>query len=330
MTLSAFLKTLWGEQPPGWVLVWTLPDKHSTWFKDFSHVDRFVSAHSNKDIYTGVSLKNGLQAPKGYERCTNRTSAGIAGLWADIDIAGEGHQKQDLPKSQNEALEILGGIEYEPSIIVNSGHGLQCWWLFVRPWIFQDEHEKNLARQLTFNWNYLLQGEFNKHGYTLDATHDLARVMRLPGTLNHKLNSTKRVEVIQTSDFRWRDIPTLPQHTSSLDTPAALSTQQAPAEVGELNISADQPLPRICEFMLENMAKFQLTWVGRRSDLASSSEFDMSIAGNGVAAGCSDQEIAAMIIHFHKQRGDDLFKYCERPDYIKRTISRARGVEYHA
>jgi hypothetical protein len=81
--------------------------------------------------------------------------------------------------------------------------------------------------------------------------------------------------------------------------------------------------------MLENMEKFARTWHGSRHDLASASEFDMSIAGNGVAAGCTDQEIAAMIIHFRVQQGYDLNKIILRQDYIRRTISRARGVEYH-
>jgi hypothetical protein len=82
--------------------------------------------------------------------------------------------------------------------------------------------------------------------------------------------------------------------------------------------------------MLENMEKFARTWTCRRDDLASPSEFDMSIAGNGVAAGCTDQEIAAMIIHFRARQGYDLDKAIVRQDYIRRTIARARGVEYHA
>jgi putative DNA primase/helicase len=336
MTPSAFLTTLWGDVPPSWVLIWTVDpfsgEKHSIWVKVFDHVDRIVQGQTSKNVYMGCSLApDTQQVPSSRVRVRSDNSAGIAGLWADIDIAHEVHQKQNLPATVEAALEALPQ-EHPPSIVVHSGHGLQCWWLYVQPWIFKDAHERRLAQQQTQKWHGILADAFHQKGYTLDATHDLARVMRLPGTWNHKAPERKPVQVIQTSDFRWRDFPNLLNKnlpTNSQCSPF-LTRATPPVEVGSLNLDPEQPLPAVCEIMLENMEKFARTWQRKRSDLASASEFDMSIAGNGVAAGCTDQEIAAMIIHFRARQGYDLDKIILRQDYIRRTIARARGVEYHA
>lgn len=327
MTPSAFLKALWGDVPPSWVLIWTVDpfnsEKHSIWVKSFDYADRIVQGQTSKNVYMGVSLAtNTVQVPSSRVRVRNDNAAGIAGLWADIDIADEVHQKQHLPETVDAALESIPQ-GYPPSIVVHSGHGLQCWWLFVKPWVFNDAPERRLAQQQTQAWHGILAESFAKKGYTLDSTHDLARVMRLPGTWNLKTSERKPVQVIQTSDFRWRDFPT--HHLTS----PSFSLLDSPAEVGSLNLDPAQPLPSVCEIMLENMAKFARTWQLKRSDLASASEFDMSIAGNGVVAGCTDQEIASMIIHFRARQGYDLDKVLVRQDYIRRTIARARGVEYH-
>ena len=124
MTPSEFLTTLWGNPPPAWVLIWTLPGKNSTWFQDFTHVDRYVNAHLDRDIYTGVSAKSGSKFPSRHERCTNANAAGIPGLWADIDLDDDVHVKANLPETVEDALCALPP-EYPPSIVVHSGHGLQ-------------------------------------------------------------------------------------------------------------------------------------------------------------------------------------------------------------
>ena len=121
MTPTEFLTMLWGENPPGLVLIWTLPDKRSTWFSDFTNVDRFIAAQKGKDVYTGVSIAPRDAKLGSAHRISNNISAGVAGLWADIDIAGVGHTKTNLPSNVYEAIEILKLIGYEPSTPFNDG-----------------------------------------------------------------------------------------------------------------------------------------------------------------------------------------------------------------
>jgi hypothetical protein len=321
VTPAEFLTTLWGETPPGQVLVWTLPDKRSTWFTSFVNADKFVQGCAGKDVYTGVSLGPKDAKLTDRVRVYSDQSAGIAGLWADIDIASPEHQKQNLPPTQADALSILQKLGYEPSITVHSGHGLQCWWLFTYPWVFKDAQERRLAQNLCHSWNDLLAKAFQKHGWTIDSTYDLARVMRVPGTVNHK-SEPVNVKVLQTSPFRWRDLPKLPAATGR---PQGLHPEAAPVKVGELHLTPDLEPPTLkLELLLEAYPKFRFSWEGKRSDMTdqSASAYDMSLASIAVQAGFSDQEVLALLVAHRRRVGADLKL---RLDYYQRTIGKARA-----
>ena len=326
MTPAEFLTALWGNPPPGQILVWMAPSKRSIWFSGIPEtivgIDRMHKIFLDsidQDIYTGVSIAPKSARLTGYERVTNASSAGIPGLWADIDIADEVHKKANLPPSIEAAQEVLKLMEHPPSITVHSGHGLQCWWLFDRPWMFKDAQERALAAQLAQSWHGQLSYFFQAHNWTLDATHDLARVMRLPGTYNHKRPPLKRVEVIETTDFRWSALPALP--VSSPPVPLV-----EPYQVGSLTLSPDlePPLDKLT-CLLEAIPTFSRSWFGQRTDFKggdqSPSVYDQSLANWASQAGWSDQEILALLVAHRRRSGQDLKL---RADYYQRTIGKAR------
>ena len=273
----------------------------------------------DQDIYTGVSLAPKFARMTGYERVTNATSAGIPGLWADIDIADDVHKKANLPPSIEAAQEVLSLMEHPPSITVHSGHGLQCWWLFETPWIFKDAQERALAAQLAQSWHSQLSYVFQERQWTLDATHDLARVMRLPGTYNHKSAPLKRVEVIDVTDFRWRALPELP--VSSNPAPLVEAYQ-----VGSLTLSPDlEPPSDKLTCLIDAIPTFARSWNGQRTDFKdgdqSPSVYDQSLASWAAQAGWSDQEILALLVAHRRRNGQDLKL---RPKYYELTIGKAR------
>lgn len=320
MTPSEFLTRLWGEAPPGQALLWTLPDKRSTWFNHFGNLDGFANANRQKDVYTGVSLgaKDAKLSDK--VRVSSNDSAGIAGLWADIDIASIEHQKQNLPPTMKDALALISAVGYEPSITVHSGHGLQCWWLFKEPWMFQSVTERRVAQNTCQSWNEMLAKAFNKQGWTIDSVYDLARVMRLPGTTNYKSKPVP-VKVIAESNFRWNDIPKLPEPTESRQNPIS---ETLPVKVGKLYLSPDLEPPALkLELLLEAYPKFRFSWNGKRTDFTdqSASAYDMSISSIAVQAGFTDQEIVALLVAHRRRIGVDLKL---RLDYYQRTIGKAR------
>jgi hypothetical protein len=197
-----FLRRRFGEAPGQlYVLIWTKRDesKRSHWLR----VDRLNEAESflaplckadAGDVYAGVAL-----SPEDFgrnKRCDANKAAGIAGLWADLDVKGEAHKKGRLPKTLEQAQELARSLGVEPTEEIFSGHGLQAWWLFNEPWIFRDDNERQHAADLVRRFQAMLQAKAEESGWDIDRTHDLARILRLPGTWNHKVGDAVRVRVL--------------------------------------------------------------------------------------------------------------------------------------
>jgi hypothetical protein len=183
-----FLRRLFGAAPPNLhVLIWALKGKRS-WFvpvAGLGGVGRVLAPLAGGDVYYGVAL-----GPKDfgqYRRCPADEAAGIVGLWADIDMAGEAHKGDNLPPTLEDARGLANSLGLPPTEVVHSGHGLQPWWLFDEPWVFQDDEDRRGAAALVERFQAALRHNAEAAGWSLDATHDLARVLRVPGTTNYKL-----------------------------------------------------------------------------------------------------------------------------------------------
>ncbi|MDP7082743.1 MAG: hypothetical protein QGH97_00005, partial [Dehalococcoidia bacterium] len=86
-----FLTKLWGDPPPGQVLVWTLPTKRSTWYNRLDGVR--VGDFPHLDVYTGVGVAPMDALLRSSQRAVADAIAGIAGMWSDVDYAGKNHAK---------------------------------------------------------------------------------------------------------------------------------------------------------------------------------------------------------------------------------------------
>ena len=326
MTPSEFLRLLWGDVPPGQALVWRLPSKQSTWFRSWDNVDKFCAVHAKEDIYTGVSLMSRETIPGANFRTSNTNAAAIAGLWADIDVAGPVHKKANLPEEPEQATALLDPF---PTLVIHSGHGLQCWWLFDKPWVFADAAQRISAQRLAQWWHRGLVAQFARRGWTLDATHDLARVLRIPGTINHKgmpvpvtvwEESGKRLELASLQAI----VPPATQ-----DAHFATQTPRPAVEplIGEISLSPDAMPPlALFEALAAASEKFMRSWLHQRPDMLdqSASAYDMSLASIAVQAEWRDQQIADLLIAHRRERGEGLKL---REDYYRRTILKARAAE---
>jgi hypothetical protein len=116
-------------------------------------------------------------------------------LWADLDIAGPGHayEPEDgelpLPPDQDEAKRIVkvAGLP-EPTAWVHSGGGLYPIWLFDNPVSYGKE-----LRGLSKGLQKALEAAAKSIGYHYDPrVGDLARILRLPGTVNRKPGTEPR------------------------------------------------------------------------------------------------------------------------------------------
>jgi hypothetical protein len=85
-------------------------------------------------------------------------------LWADYDA-------KSYPGGKPAAFYALGRVQPVPQIIVDSGHGYHAYWL--------------MRRGINWQWaTKIMKGIALKTG--ADRTYDKARILRIPGTHNHK------------------------------------------------------------------------------------------------------------------------------------------------
>ncbi len=140
---------------------------------------------ASTDVYIGASLQ-AASAQRPHARGTAETTVVVPGVWADLDIAGPGKRKTYAPSVEVLLAHLEHRIEQRPSILLLTGGGLHAWWLFDEPRLITCEDTRREAAALVRRWQTRLRDVLAEKGWALDATYDLARVMRLPGTHNHK------------------------------------------------------------------------------------------------------------------------------------------------
>lgn len=342
-----FLDALWPEIPEGTsILIWTMPDRRSHWFTNTAAAAAaailLASAH---DVYTMVSLQaSGLAAD---QRGSAEEVRALCGLWMDIDVAGDGHSSKKYPPTIDAAREILYADTLPaPTYVNHTGGGVHAWWLFPEPWLLDNPEERRQAARLAEEWQILIRRRAQSLGYTADSTHDLARVLRVPGTTNRKLAKQKiirpvivldKTEVrLNPSDFRelldeakasadLAEDPSGPKVSSSkgnaVEMPGPSATDAGwslrdGATVAAIDLRAlDKRFPNL----------FLDTWNGERKDFASGkdseSEHQMALANYAALMGWPDQRIIDLLIHHRRIRTKQGPKHYK---YYKKTLDAAR------
>jgi hypothetical protein len=159
--------------------------------------DRCDGEHSREDGHDGPCV---FRRPKAAE------SAGLVALWAEIDIAGEGHESANLPDSVEQAMRVVEAMRLAPTLVVHSGGGLHCWWVLTEPWLVRDADgdpgaERDKMAALERDWVAAARYYGDRLGrWKVDPVHDLARLLRPAGTTNRKQSGNPRPVKIVTYD----------------------------------------------------------------------------------------------------------------------------------
>ena len=311
----AFLRALWqpdGVPVPGYVQIWTLHDKTSTYLQDPAAARNF---DGHADVYTAVGTTARRHGAR--QRAKANQIAALAGCWLDLDV-----EPGKIP-TRDDAF-ALASAHLPPTITVDSGGGLHAWHLFERPWVFASIADREAAMRLAWQWQSLHR---TTNGGRLDATHDLARLMRLPGTLNAKDPAAPR-PVTWNGEIgpRYPLQPLRDLVASSVpDTPAAAPSGLTGAGA-RVNLTGplDQYAAKL-DALLANSPEFAAVWTGQRT-FPSLSEADLSLCS--MAAGAmTDPELAQLIAHHRSNERFDENAQAKgrRTGYLRLTIQRARS-----
>ena len=333
-----FLSELFAGKPEElYLLLWTQADKRSRWFRDLDAAASAVEARAAQDVYVGVGL-----SPKDYgpaQRCPSEEIAGIVGLWADLDLKSEAHVRKALPASIQEALTIIPEL-FPPTMVVATGNGAHAWWLFREPYLFVSDEDRKAAARLIARWQTLLRLRAAARGWAFDRLSDLARVLRIPGTVNAKDPADPKPVTLfshtdrryNPSDFEgWLDEAAVPDPATE-DQAARDWAERFKDKPLVVNLNARIPQEMLERWMAVD-ARFRATWLRQRNDLRDQSQsgYDMALADFGVDAGLEPQQIVDLIVH-HRHLGGQ--KPRTRVDYYQRTISKAlkrtEGIDPHS
>jgi hypothetical protein len=267
------------------------------------------------NLYHGVGLRRARLANG--QRGASCDVGILPGFWVEVDVAGPTHDgtAKKYFQTKTEAQVFLEGLPHRPSVVVDSGGGLHAYWLFRELWEFEAD-EQEYAAALLRGWQGIIRAAAVALGYHVDYTHDLARVLRVVGTLNHKGKKASRIEILTTAEVRYN-----PGDFEQWADWSETSVRAVPRGF-EVRPGAQPPADKFAA-LLTNDRKFQQSWEEARKDLKDQtpSAYALSLATMAAAAGWADQEIVNLLIAFREKKPRANKK---QSGWYARTVAKAR------
>ena len=106
--------------------------------------------------------------------------------WLDLDYGIEGHKSEQNPATREDALGLINQFPHAPTLIIFTGHGLQAFWFFDKSVDATEENGRLKVSHLVDALQSTIAQYAAVKGWQVDNTADLARIMRVPGTINYK------------------------------------------------------------------------------------------------------------------------------------------------
>ncbi|HUV74242.1 MAG TPA: hypothetical protein VMW79_08030 [Anaerolineae bacterium] len=222
-------------------------------------------------------------------RGTQRESIALPFLWLDLDCGVHNNGKQYFPTIE-EAIQWVKN--YLPwTAIVTSGTGVHAYCVLSEPLSINDD--------ASFERAYALSARFQQWArdmckYDIDSTHDLARVLRVPGTIHSGIGKVVKIYELRTGEVAntemMESLPVLKQHTL----PTSQSTERG------FVLDPNRPLDTgLLMQMSMNNPKFTETWMRQRQPAdPSASGWRFSMISFLMNAGLDRQDVVDLTLRF--------------------------------
>jgi hypothetical protein len=165
----------------------TIKPTRTTWYNSG---DEPPAPPTGTDVYFGVNPcaaipptnAVGELAPTSAIRSQVDYIAALNCLYAEFDA-------KDFGGSLDATLAHVRGLAVPPSVLVASGGGYHCYWLLAEPFVLDTPEKRARAVDVQARWQAFVGGD--------KAAKDIARVLRVPGTLNHKYSPPRTVTFVE-------------------------------------------------------------------------------------------------------------------------------------
>ncbi len=184
---TAFLKHLYGGLRQGWLAIVSFPGPRT----------RFFDLGQPGALEQAAKFGCGLSSIHDVYYCI--------GLLKERPASGRGSEALVIGvPTPIDTLWITDQLGRKPSFAVHTGHGWQCYWSLDQFWQFGDDQPARAkARQFSDRLQALLRRIAANRKWSLDATSDLVRLLRLPGTINHKDRTAKSLVTFEVTGPRY-------------------------------------------------------------------------------------------------------------------------------
>ena len=199
-----------GADRPGLIELRPLPSLKRAFIEpgDWSAIDRFVQNHRHEDVYFGPAARIDSQNGGGKDNCGL-----VRAVYADIDF-------KTTP--EEEARRALTEFPFGASIVVSSGGGYHPYWLLSEPVDLRAEGDRfeSILRRLAA----ALHAD--------PSCAECARILRVPGSLNHKpeYGTPRKVRIIHFAADRLYELSDFDDFLAPEPEPEKPQVSQTPKE----------------------------------------------------------------------------------------------------
>lgn len=253
------------------------------------------------DIYFGVNPRTGNGGKK-------ENVHYLSAFHAEIDYGIIGHKKESPSETYEGALNTIQSFQPEPTIVIHSGGGFHCYWVLANP-IKVSDIGIDALEGINKTLSEKLGGD--------PGTHDISRVLRIPGTFNFKLPDNPRPVTLISNNHKKYSLKNFEQFIVA-DKPKPtnkVASQQSQTIIpsgADIDINA---LP-ISEKM-KNLIKR-----GNDDSYKTRSEADMAVVTVLVNKGYDETQIKHI---FQSQVIGQKYREHSSPDeYLRHTIASAK------
>ena len=258
----------------------------------------------------------------------------IACLWADVDPLDQAGRNWTVERDRLLALaDELAALELPPSLIIDSGNGIQPIWCLADP--IEGAPEYRVAAEALCA---RIEAALGAKG-----THNIDRLLRVPGTTNYpnakkkelgRGKSEARLLHANWQRYSWRDLEDLAARLEDEPPENAAPIEYREREYNNghavhLDGLPDYPTEEQIDALLENHPNLRLIWnqtTPSPPEDTSPSGWDQSFASTLAALGFPPERIASYLRAYRAHHSPDKGKQ-DRADYVWRTVQRAEPAD---
>ncbi|ATE52110.1 hypothetical protein [Actinosynnema pretiosum] len=273
-------------------------------------------------------------------RYTSADADALLSCWAEVDFG-----KPDAPPTLRDALRVVDAVGLPPTTIRHSGNGVHLSWALSEVWELTTDADRREAAELERDVVRTVAYRARELGlWQVDRVHDLARVLRTPGTLNMKNPDDPKLVTILSHEpgrvFEPDDVRAVlieRKYLDAMNVSSGVTDEQQRAVLARVNLHRAWQQARagraqeLLELLAENGldVKLRPIWDAAAASTVDDSSEDLRIGNSAFALFRSTGEDAALetaatfVMASRLRHGRRVEKVdpSRRVDYLTRTLA---------